>query len=876
MKRIFLSALIIVIAIIQAFATHQRAGEITYKRISGFTYEVTIVTYSYAPSEADRNELELNWGDGTSSILTRVNGPAGINPAGISCDHLGEMVDIDIKKNLYTGTHTYAGASTYIIWLEDPNRNLGIQNIPNSVEIPLYIESQLVISPFLGANSSPELLLPPIDKGCVDHPFLHNPGAIDPDGDSLSYKTAICRGAGGENIPGYLLPNKIGDAGQTFKIDSITGDIVWDSPKIQGEYNIAFYIEEWRNGIKIGYIVRDMQITIVTCDNEAPEILAHDTCVIAGDTLKLFVTATDPDNDSIYLTATGAPFAVNNSPATFSEIDMNLGFSKSLLQWNTDCLHVRKNTYPVYLKAIDNSEPVKLFDLQTIEIKVIGPAPENLTAIPLGNDIHLNWDPYQCDNAVTFEIYRKNGTSGYSSGQCETGVPAQTGYKLIGSTALVNTSYIDNNNGEGLTRGIDYCYLIIAKFADGAESQVSNEVCVHLKKDIPLITNVTVESTSQTTGSIKVIWSKPTEIDPVQAPGPYKYRIYRSAGMNVSNETLIDSLPGLNDTIYLDNNLNTLTNGFTYRIELINNTPDNRFSVGFSKPATSVFLVIQPLDRKLKLDFAYNVPWTNFNHTIFNKNSSGGFDSLASTSRNYYFIEGLENGKEYCFKVKTTGSYYTAGIYDPLINLSQVACGIPRDVEAPCPPVPEISTDCNLSQNILTWTFEQFGCYNDAKWFYIFYKRDASTDFVVIDSVTANSAYSFIHSKPETLSGCYGIKVSDQAGNLSEMSDTVCVDPYVCGGYRLPNVFTPNGDGKNDYFIPFPYTGVEKISLHVFNRWNQVIFKTEDPDINWDGKILGTNQPASDGAYYYSCDVYEIKFSGVEKRTIYGVITILR
>lgn len=876
MKRIFLSALFIIVSILQVFATHQRAGEITYKRISGFTYEVTIVTYSYAPSEADRNELELNWGDGTSSILTRNNGPAGINPAGLYCEHLGEMVDVDIKKNLYTGIHTYAGASTYVIWLEDPNRNLGIQNIPNSVEIPLYIESQLVISPFLGANSSPQLLLPPIDKGCVNHPFLHNPGAIDPEGDSLSYRTAICRGTNGENIPGYKFPNQIGEEGQKFTIDSITGDIVWDSPKVQGEYNIAFYIEEWRNGALIGYIVRDMQITIVTCDNEAPDIFAHDTCVVVGDTLRMLVTATDPDNDSIYLTATGAPFTILYSPSTFTELDMNPGFSKSMLQWNTDCIHVRKTPYPVYLKAIDNSKPVKLFDLQTIEIKVIGPAPENLTATALGNDIHLNWDTYNCDNAQSFEIYRKNGESGYSSGHCETGVPAETGYKHIGSVSMDNESYIDNNNGEGLIRGIDYCYLIIARFADGAESQVSNEACVHLKKDIPLITNVTVESTSETTGSVKVVWSKPTEIDPLQAPGPYKYRIYRSTGINVIQEMLIDSFPGLTDTIFVDYNLNTLDQGYTYRIELVNNTPGNRFSIGFSKPASSVFLNIQPLDRKLKLEFSYNVSWTNTNHIIFKKNSSGNFDSIASTARTYYYIEGLENGKDYCFLIKTVGSYSTSGIADPLINFSQEACGIPKDVEAPCPPVLQITTDCSLSQNLLSWEFNANGCHDDAEWFYILYKRDASTDFTVIDSVSANSAYSFVHSKPENLSGCYGIKVSDYAGNLSLMSDTVCVAPFICGGYRLPNVFTPNGDSKNDYFIPFPYSGVEKINLEVFNRWNQVIFRTEDPDINWDGKIMGTNEPASDGAYYYSCDIYEIKFSGVQKRTIYGIITILR
>jgi hypothetical protein len=42
------------IAGIEGYATHQRAGEITYRHISGLTYEVTITTYTFAPSAADR------------------------------------------------------------------------------------------------------------------------------------------------------------------------------------------------------------------------------------------------------------------------------------------------------------------------------------------------------------------------------------------------------------------------------------------------------------------------------------------------------------------------------------------------------------------------------------------------------------------------------------------------------------------------------------------------------------------------------------------------------------------------------------------------------------------------------------------------------
>ena len=237
MMRILYTFLFIILLSVSSFATHERAGEITYKHISGLTYEVTIVTYTYSPSPADRPELEILWGDGTSSILPR--------------DNYTDLTSV-VRKNIYIGQHTYAGAATYIISMEDPNRNYGIVNIPNSVNIPFYIETQLIINPFLGTNNSVQLLNPPLDYGCVNKLYVHNPAAYDPDGDSLSYKLTICKGYDGQETPGYTFPV----ASNSFHIDNISGDLVWDTPVQQGEYNVAFIIEEWRDGQRIGYVDR--------------------------------------------------------------------------------------------------------------------------------------------------------------------------------------------------------------------------------------------------------------------------------------------------------------------------------------------------------------------------------------------------------------------------------------------------------------------------------------------------------------------------------------------------------------------------------------------------------------------------------------------
>ena len=51
-----------------ASATHNRAGEIVYKHISGYRYQIIVYTYCYTLTEADRDQLEVDCGDGTGKI----------------------------------------------------------------------------------------------------------------------------------------------------------------------------------------------------------------------------------------------------------------------------------------------------------------------------------------------------------------------------------------------------------------------------------------------------------------------------------------------------------------------------------------------------------------------------------------------------------------------------------------------------------------------------------------------------------------------------------------------------------------------------------------------------------------------------------------
>jgi gliding motility-associated-like protein len=123
------------------------------------------------------------------------------------------------------------------------------------------------------------------------------------------------------------------------------------------------------------------------------------------------------------------------------------------------------------------------------------------------------------------------------------------------------------------------------------------------------------------------------------------------------------------------------------------------------------------------------------------------------------------------------------------------------------------------------------------------------------------------------MAGCYAVTAVDSVGNESKMSNIVCVDD--CINYSIPNVFTPNGDGINDWLNPNPYNRVEKIDLKIFSRWNVLVFQTEDPNINWDGKYIVSGKPVPAGVYYYVCSVYERRLTGTEPRYLTGFVHVL-
>lgn len=118
----------------------------------------------------------------------------------------------------------------------------------------------------------------------------------------------------------------------------------------------------------------------------------------------------------------------------------------------------------------------------------------------------------------------------------------------------------------------------------------------------------------------------------------------------------------------------------------------------------------------------------------------------------------------------------------------------------------------------------------------------------------------------------YTLSVTDTNGCIAWDEVTVTVDPPVCGQLFIPNAFSPNGDGQNDFFrVHFNPYCIEKLHIKIFNRWGEKVFESNEPLFKWEGTYRGKD--ASCAVFMYVLDVKTIDGKNIKQN---GNVSLIR
>lgn len=354
MKRFLLSLVALLISISGAKATHLMGGDITMMDLGNNTYLVTLITYRDTSGIPMATSAQFDF-SGPNNLSFSTTTPYD----SIISGNLLPTYPYGTEIYLFMDTVTLPAHGLWTVSWSNCCRNGAIQNLSNPLSESMWLTTSLVTDS-ASSNSTPFFLVPAAIYLPVNTPWQYNPLPFDPDGDSLHWSIDVPLSAANQACAGYIAPSS--DTSNVFSIDPITGTISWTAD-LMGNFVASILVEQYRNGVWVGEIRRDMQFIVVNPTQGVPSWANlgslpidvngnYSFNLVAGQGFNLQMLAEHSDNTrNLYLAAYSEVFEIPNSNASF--VQTKSSQAAGAFTWQPTPADIRTEPYTVVFRVSD-------------------------------------------------------------------------------------------------------------------------------------------------------------------------------------------------------------------------------------------------------------------------------------------------------------------------------------------------------------------------------------------------------------------------------------------------------------------------------------------------------------------------------------------
>lgn len=317
MKRVLRATLPLIVALLaaqpNAKASHAMGGDLTYECVGQDSFLITLKFFRdcngiNAPGSVQVSaEAAGCYGSTVTITMPQVPQLSGIDITPLCpgqqsrCQNPSSLFPFGVQQYVYQAIIVLPANCNWTLYWSECCRNAAITTIVGSPD--MFIKLKLDNST-VPCDNSPIFFNDPVPFTCVWQPTCYNHGVVDPEGDSLWFTLVDCLDDPGPNgvpvtyEPGHSATEPLSTV-DGVTIDNRTGTLCFTPDKVQVGV-LCVRVEEFRNNVKIGEVVRDIQYSVVDqCLNDFPVASGidgsanYDTAICPGNLITFEVHSSD-------------------------------------------------------------------------------------------------------------------------------------------------------------------------------------------------------------------------------------------------------------------------------------------------------------------------------------------------------------------------------------------------------------------------------------------------------------------------------------------------------------------------------------------------------------------------------------------------------